>query len=92
MRPTSCPHNFAKGLKINTEEYLKILKEVVMPWMDGVAARRHYMFQQDGAPAHNSKTTKEWCQENLPEFWPKEVWPPKQPCLQPPGLLCLKRL
>ncbi len=38
------PHIFAKWLKINTEEYVKVLKEVVKPWMDGVAAGRHYVF------------------------------------------------
>jgi hypothetical protein len=52
------PHIFAKGLKINTEEYVKVLKEVVKQWMDCMAAGRHYVFQQDGAPAHNSKTTQ----------------------------------
>ena len=77
------PHFFAKGLKINTEEYLKVLKEVVKPWMDRVAAGRHYIFQQDGAPAHNSNTTQEWCRMNLPEFWPKEVWPPSSPDCNP---------
>jgi hypothetical protein len=42
------PHIFAKGLKINTEEYLKVLKEVVKPWMDRVAAGHHYVFPQQG--------------------------------------------
>jgi hypothetical protein len=37
---------------------------------------RHYVFQQDGAPAHNSKQTQDWYQENLPEFWGQELWPP----------------
>ena len=77
------PHFFAKGLKINTEEYLKVMKEVVKPWMDGVASGRDYTFQQDGAPAHNSKTTQKWCLENLPEFWPKEIWPPSSPDCNP---------
>ncbi len=49
------PHIFAKGLKINTEEYVKVLKEVVKPWMDGVAAGRHYVFQQDGCPPITAK-------------------------------------
>jgi hypothetical protein len=44
---------------------------------------RDYVFQQNGAPAHNSKTTQEWCRENFPEFWPKEVWPPSSPVLTP---------
>jgi hypothetical protein len=37
--------------------------------MDQVAERRHYVFQQDGAPAHNSKRTQDSWRENLPEFW-----------------------
>ncbi len=77
------PHFFEKGLKINTEEYLKVLKDVVKPWMDGVAAGRHYVFQQDGAPAHNSKKSQDWCAANLPEFWSKEVWPPSSPDCNP---------
>jgi hypothetical protein len=32
------PHIFAKGLKINTDEYLKVMEDVVKPWMDQVAA------------------------------------------------------
>jgi hypothetical protein len=29
---------FSKGLKVSTEEYLKVPKQVVRPWMDRVAA------------------------------------------------------
>ncbi len=63
------PHIFAKGLKINTDEYLKVMEDVVKPWMDQVAAGCRYVFQQDGAPAHNSKRTQEWLKANLPEVW-----------------------
>jgi hypothetical protein len=77
------PHFFQKGLKINAQEYLKVMEEVVKPWMDGVANGRHYVFQQDGAPAHNAKVTQDWCQANLPEFWSKEVWPPSSPDCNP---------
>jgi hypothetical protein len=42
--------------------------------MDGVAAGHHYIFQQDGVPAHNSNATQDWCRENLPEFWLKEMY------------------
>jgi hypothetical protein len=45
------PHFFAKGLEINAEEYVKVLRDIVKPWMDGVANGHHYVFQQDGAPA-----------------------------------------
>jgi hypothetical protein len=77
------PHFFEKGLKINAQEYLKVMQDVVKPWMDTVANGRHYVFQQDGAPAHNAKVTQEWCEANLPEFWSKEVWPPSSPDCNP---------
>jgi hypothetical protein len=53
------PHIFPRGLKVNTDEYLAVMKEVVKPWMDQVAGGRHYVFQQDGAPAHNSGLTQQ---------------------------------
>jgi hypothetical protein len=56
------PHIFAKGLKINTDEYLKAMEDVVKTWMDQVAAGCRYIFQQDGAPALNSKRTQEWAE------------------------------
>ncbi len=77
------PHIFPKGLRVNTEEYLKVMQDVVKPWMDQVAAGRHYVFQQDGAPAHNSKRTQDWLKENLPEVWEKEIWPPSSPDCNP---------
>jgi len=38
------PHFFAKGLKIYAEEYVKVLRDEVKLWMDGVAAGCHYGF------------------------------------------------
>jgi hypothetical protein len=73
------PHIFPRGLKVNTDEYLAVMKEVVMPWMDQVAGGCHYVFQQDGAHTHNSGLTQEWLKENLPELWVKEIWPPSSP-------------
>jgi hypothetical protein len=31
------PHIFPKGLRVNTAEYIKVLDEVVKPWMDKIA-------------------------------------------------------
>ncbi len=44
---------------------------------------RRCVFQQDGAPAHNSKRTQEWLKANLPEVWEKEIWPPSSPDCNP---------
>jgi hypothetical protein len=51
--------------------------------MDWMVAGRHYVFQQDGAPAHNSKMAQEWCAANLPEFWSKEICPSSGPDCNP---------
>ena len=64
---------------MNTEVYLNVLKDVVKPWMDQVAGGR----QQDGAPALTAKKVQDWCEENLPYFWAKNVWPPSLPDLNP---------
>lgn len=77
------PYFFSKGLKISAEVYLTVLRNVVKPWMDKVAAGRHYVFQQDGAPAHTAKATQIWLKANVPELWEKEVWPPSSPDCNP---------
>ena len=77
------PHFFPTGLKINTDVYLDLLNNVVKPWMDQIAAGRPFIWQQDGVPAHNSNRTQEWCRENLPFFFEKEVWPPNSPDCNP---------
>ena len=77
------PYFFPKGLKVNSEEYVKVLETVVKPWMDEVASGRPYIFQQDGAPALTSIKTQDWSRENLPFFFEKEVWPPSSPDCSP---------
>lgn len=41
------------------------------------------IFMQDGAPPHTAKATQQWCRENLPGFWEKDVWPGNSPDLNP---------
>ena len=53
------PHIFEVGLKVNTKVYLYVLKSVVIPWCNQVSAGRHWMWQQNSAPAHKSKETSE---------------------------------
>lgn len=77
------PHFFPKGLRLTADAYIGILETVVKPWMDRVAGGRHYVFQQDGAPAHNASATQDWLRQHLPEFWEKEVWPPSSPDCNP---------
>jgi hypothetical protein len=53
------PHVFKASLRVNTDVYIDVLTNVVKPWMDGVAAERPFIWQQDGAPAHMSKKTQD---------------------------------
>ena len=42
--------------------------------------------QQDGATAHTAKMVQEWCKEHFKAFWPKDIWPPSSPDLNPMDL------
>ena len=46
------PHFIKAGTKTNTSECVKILKEVLMPWIKNIANHKWVMFIQDSAPAH----------------------------------------
>ena len=49
------PHIFEVCLKVNTKLYLDMLKSVVILWCNQVAGGRPWVWQQDSAPAHESK-------------------------------------
>ena len=69
--------------RVTAAIYIDVMSTVVKPWMDKVAAGRSYVFQQDGAPAHNAKVTQDWLSANLPDFWGKELWMPGSPDCNP---------
>ena len=45
------------------------------------SSKKEMTFVQDGAPAHTSKATQTWCQENLPNVIAKDGWPANSPDL-----------
>ena len=75
------PHFIDAGLKINTAEYLKILKEVLLPWIKKNYDPMKVMFIQDSAPAHGSKTVQKFLKRELPLFVPSTIWPSSSPDL-----------
>ena len=77
------PYWFPKGLRVGTEEYLDVMKNVVKPWLDANYPDKPYVWQQDSAPSHKSKKTQAWCEDNLSHFWPWSMWPPSSPDLNP---------
>ena len=59
------PHFFGDKETVNAEVYIRVLDEVVKPWIDSVTKGTPYVFQQDSAPAHAAKKTQEWCKANM---------------------------
>ena len=74
---------FKFSLKVNTKVYLDVLKSVVIPWYNQVASGRPWMWQQELAPAHKSKETQAWLQNECYDFVPFFHWPPSSPDLNP---------
>ena len=77
------PHIFEVGLKVNTKMYLDVPKIVVIPWCNQVADGRPWLWQQDSAPAHNSKETVSWLQKECYDFVHFSHWSPSSPDLNP---------
>lgn len=72
---------------LNTERYLEIL-EILRNEINNLpdADRRNLIFQQDGAPAHNSRRTAEFLNEYFPSWigtFGQIRWPPRSPDLTP---------
>lgn len=77
------PFFFEGGLRVNADAYIHVMDTVVKPWIETIAGDRHYVFQQDGAPAHTANKTQAWLKKNLKEFWSKDIWPPSSPDCNP---------
>ena len=71
------------GVKVNQHVYLDMLKNRVLPWINSLPGNQAVTLQQDGATAHTAKMVHAWCKDNFKSFWPKELWPPSSPDLNP---------
>ena len=69
------PHIFEVGLKVNTKVYLDVLKSVVIPWCNQVAAGRPWVRQKDSALACKSKETQVWLQKECYDSAPFSYCP-----------------
>lgn len=67
--------------KINSEIYQRDILSYMLPEIEDVTP--YYTFQQDGAPAHTSRDTIRYLQENCPDFIEPAGWPPNSPDLNP---------
>ncbi|KAI6658732.1 MhmaT1 transposase [Oopsacas minuta] len=68
------------GVKITakTDKDL-ILEPVIKDLSQTMFSGQPFVFQQDGAPAHTAITTQDWLEGKIPDFIPKEEWPPYCP-------------
>ncbi|KAF2354925.1 hypothetical protein FHG87_014320 [Trinorchestia longiramus] len=73
---------FPRGYRLNTSAYEDVLVTKIRPWMRKITRNANYVFQQYSAPAYTAKTVQEWLRSNM-NFWPKDVWPPQSPDLNP---------
>ena len=60
-----------------------MLQGVVKPLNLNLFSGQEWVFQQDSATAHNSKTTEEWLRRNILVFVNAENWPSGSPDLNP---------
>lgn len=63
---------FIEG-RVNSQKYQEILENYLLPSIEGLKnSEGEFIFQQDGASSHTSKSTKEWLREHGidPMDWP----------------------
>ena len=69
--------------KVNSESYKNLLEIGLLPDCRRLYPNGDWVFQQDGAPAHTSKTTQEYLDGAMPDFIRKDEWPPQSPDCSP---------
>ena len=69
--------------KVNSECYIKLLDDNLLPDCHTLYPDKDFIFQQDGAPSHTRRITQAHLEANMPEFIGKDDWPPKSLDLNP---------
>ncbi|CAF5048993.1 unnamed protein product [Rotaria sp. Silwood1] len=77
------PYFFETGERLNTETYITKLLPFYKEEGDRLFGHSNWCLQQDGASAHTSKESQDWCKRHLKYFIPEDRWPPNSPELNP---------
>ncbi len=78
------PHIFPSGLRVNTDVYVKLLEEVVFPWLAlQYPPDQKFMWIQDSAPAHVSKKSMTVLNSKFHVVVQPNQWPSNSPDLNP---------
>ena len=65
--------------KVNSEYYMKLLDDNLLPDCRTLDPDNDFVFQQDGAWSRTSRITQEHLDANTPEFIGKDDWPSQSP-------------
>ena len=80
-------HWFPPNTSVNQDVYLDMLKSVLWPAVKGVATRKQYWFQQDGAMAHTTVMVRDWLKtkfgSRIISRFTDHPWPSRSPDLSP---------
>ena len=80
MRGKTRIHFIVKSkTRVNSECYIKLLDDNLLPDCRTLYPDNDFIFQQDGAPSHTSRITQEHLDANTPEFIEKDDWPHRSP-------------
>jgi len=63
------------GLKVNTAQYMALLKTILSPWMEKRFGLDNVVLVQYSVPYHGSKITQAFLANNVPFFVKSEIWP-----------------
>ena len=72
-------HFINAGLKVNTAQYIAILKTILLPWMEKKFGLDNVVLVQDSAPCHGSKITQTFLANNVPFFVYSDIWSSNSP-------------
>ena len=75
------PHFVSAELRIGTTEYLIILEEVLIHWLEQHYHLEDMVLVQDSAPAHTAQRVQYLLKRKIPRFVPMEKWSPSSPQL-----------
>jgi len=72
------------GAKVNSLYYCNIvLEEGLLPDIRAICRHYRWTLQQDGAPAHTTRTTMDNLKKEHINFIEPHVWPPNSPRINP---------
>ena len=72
-----------KKTKVNSENYIKLINDSLLPDFRRLYPENDFVFQQDSAPSHASRVTQQHLQDVTPSFITKDEWPPQSPDCNP---------